>query len=73
MNKWATICRVYWGSHGCSRPRGHDGHHWCCCECVMHPDQDSGCVGTWPYYDDERIVTKFYGEDTEPPARGEGR
>lgn len=23
-------CRVYFGSHGCDHPRGHDGPHECC-------------------------------------------
>lgn len=54
-------CRVYWGSHGCERPRGHDGDHWCdCCECADHPDEDEGCVAGPPYYGPE---TRFYGED----------
>lgn len=22
-------CRVYWGSHGCEKPRGHEGEHMC--------------------------------------------
>jgi hypothetical protein len=22
-------CQVYWGTHGCSLPRGHDGNHYC--------------------------------------------
>lgn len=30
-------CRVYWGSHGCSQPRGHEGLHECdCCTCPDH-------------------------------------
>jgi hypothetical protein len=56
-----TLCRVYWGSHGCDLERGHDGHHFCnCCECTNHPDPDSGCVGAYPYYGPE---TNFYGDD----------
>jgi hypothetical protein len=53
-------CRVYWGSHGCHLGSGHDGDHFCCCECENHPDPDSGCVGAAPYYGDK---TWFYGED----------
>lgn len=54
------LCRVYWGSHGCERPKGHEGDHWCdCCDCEDHPD-DSGCVAGPPYYGAE---TRFYGED----------
>ena len=63
-------CRVYWGSHGCRLDFGHDGHHECghgddyvCCECVNHPDLDSGCVAKFPYYGP---ATRFYGEDSLP-------
>ncbi len=56
-------CKVYWGSHGCDRPQGHEGDHWCdCCECEDHPDPDSGCVAGPPYYGPD---TNFYGEGTE--------
>jgi hypothetical protein len=27
-------CRVYWGSHGCSKQRGHIGLHFCSAGCV---------------------------------------
>lgn len=55
----AAPCRVYWGSHGCERPRGHDGPHWCdCCECDDHPGP--ACVAGPPYYGPE---TLFFGED----------
>jgi hypothetical protein len=64
-------CRVYWGSHGCELPRGHEGDCVCCdepCppgECV-NAGADCTCnVGTPPYYGPE---TRFYGEDVE--ARG---
>lgn len=59
-------CRVYWGSHGCDLPRGHDPvkqPHACdCCECRDH-DRDheaEGCVALPPYYGPG---TKFVGED----------
>jgi hypothetical protein len=56
-------CRVYWGSHGCSFERGHEGDCACdCCECRNHPDPDSGCVARVPYYGK---ITRFYGEDAE--------
>ncbi len=60
-------CRVFWGSHGCERPAGHDGDHWCdCCECEDHPDDES-CVAGPPYYG---VDTDFYGDDVpgwKPP------
>lgn len=57
----AEGCDVYWGSHGCHRPRGHEGPHWCdCCNCEDHPDDDSGCVAGPPYYGDD---TYFWGDD----------
>ncbi|MGW7001400.1 hypothetical protein ACWGCW_00885 [Streptomyces sp. NPDC054933] len=27
-------CRVYWGSHGCHKQRGHLGLHWCSNGCA---------------------------------------
>jgi hypothetical protein len=27
-------CRVFWGSHGCSKQRGHRGLHWCSSGCI---------------------------------------
>jgi hypothetical protein len=27
-------CRVYWGSHGCNKQRGHIGLHYCSTACV---------------------------------------
>ena len=56
-------CEVYWGSHGCARPHGHEGDHWCdCCECDDHPADDAGCVAGPPYYGPD---TRFYGDDAE--------
>lgn len=62
-------CRVYWGSHGCMHPRGHDPalpHECDCCECPegRHPDPDAGalCVARPPYYGPD---TRFYGEEAE--------
>lgn len=67
-----TKCRVYWGSHGCSLARGHDGSHACsCCDCpeghhdgiqapTLVDDEDVVCVARAPYYGAE---TRFYGED----------
>ena len=31
-------CRVYWGSHGCSKQRGHIGHHFCSTGCIPCPE-----------------------------------
>lgn len=65
-------CRVYWGSHGCCKQRGHEGDCECdCCDCGEHhpypdwPDEDVLCVAKAPYYGPK---THFYGEDRE--ARG---
>lgn len=61
-------CRVFWGSHGCDRPRGHDGPHLCL-SCWTEGDED-GWVGAPPYYGHgwhlDRYLTPrthFYGED----------
>lgn len=63
----ADGCRVFWGSHGCESHDA-DGAHWCdCCECVNHPDEDSGCVAGPPYYGE---ITRFYGEDATPESVG---
>lgn len=58
----AADCKVYWGSHGCDLPKGHEGHHRCdCCECEDHATKpEAGCVGSFPYYGPK---TTFYGED----------
>lgn len=54
-------CMVFWGSHGCHRPKGHEpaDAHWCvCCECEDHPDDgDVLCVAGPPYYGPD---TEFY-------------
>lgn len=58
-------CRVYWGSHGCDKKRGHRGAHACgCCDCDNHKrdHEDNGCVAKPPYYGPG---TRFYGEDAE--------
>lgn len=65
-----TGCRVYWGSHGCDRERGHEGTCECdCCDCPegTHPNPEPGvlCVAKAPYYGPG---TRFYGEDVA--ARG---
>jgi len=71
-------CRVYWGSHGCTLKRGHNGPH--CCDCAdeggFDPEtreyyDDPGCfnVGAPPYYGPG---TTFYGEDTTAAERGQG-
>lgn len=69
-------CRVYWGSHGCDRPRGHTGPHLCL---SCWTEDEAGWVGAPPYYGPE---TFFYGEDAEsfdgnpaehPRNRSQGR
>lgn len=32
-------CRVFWGSHGCSKQRGHIGQHVCSTGCIPCPEQ----------------------------------
>jgi len=54
MNK-AESCRVYWGSHGCDRPRGHRGPHLCSC-------------GSDGYYEGATPTTNYYGEDVDLAA-----
>jgi hypothetical protein len=53
-----AICRVYWGSHGCDKLRGHAGPH--ICASCYDPKETKGYVGAPPYYGPE---TRFYGED----------
>lgn len=36
----SDTCRVYWGSHGCSLPRGHRGVHLCG---RIYPDPEDDC------------------------------
>jgi len=31
------ICRVFWGSHGCTKQRGHIGQHICSNGCIPCP------------------------------------
>lgn len=65
-------CHIFWGSHGCNLPEGHDGQHWCvsCCR----PDDEAhmlrhetarpsqygtdGCAGSWPYYGEQNMAGK---------------
>ncbi len=55
---------MYWGSHGCDLPRGHDGD--CRCNCADDaPEPGVLNVGAAPYYGPDTV---FYGEDA--PARG---
>ena len=57
-------CRVYWGTHGCHRPRGHAGPH--VCDDCFDPADNEGYVGSWPYYGP---MTHFYGEDVTEADR----
>jgi hypothetical protein len=60
-------CRVYWGSHGCDRPRNHEGD-CVCLDCLydeLGNPEWAAYRGMPPYYGPE---TRFYGEDVE--ARG---
>lgn len=61
QSKAFETCRVYWGSHGCCLPRGHDGT--CVCDCASG-ETPAGVlnVGAAPYYGPD---TGFYGEDVQ--------
>lgn len=72
------FCRTYWGSHGCTLPRGHDGP--CICSCAFD-DEGEFDPKTREYYDDPGVFnvglppyygpdTHFYGEDApaSPPV-----
>lgn len=63
-SKQSDLCDTYWGSHGCFKQRGHEGHHVCtCCEDPSNhatDHLDTGCVGTYPYYGED---TNFFGDD----------
>jgi hypothetical protein len=66
-----TQCQVYWGSHGCHLPRGHEGNHEC-----RDPDETEPHDGVtrdgvdlrtgfqWDLYGDDYPVRTFdiYGE-----------
>lgn len=53
-----TECYVYWGSHGCGRPRGHDGDHECVGELGCdHVVSNSG-------YDQAGFRWGLYGSDS---------
>lgn len=59
------LCRVYWGSHGCRKPRGHEGDCLCLCADERTWRDDVANAGAPPYYGPD---TRFYGEDAV--ARG---
>jgi hypothetical protein len=68
-----TDCRVYWGSHGCRRPRGHDGPHECQCArdahghlLPRHDHEGTLNAGAEPFYGAD---TRFYGEDAKTQGR----
>ena len=64
-------CGVFWGSHGCDLPVGHDGQHVCSC-CPGEPGHTTAsstdrvedvdgvaCVGTWPYYGPDTVFFRL--------------
>ncbi len=64
-------CRVYWGSHGCYKVRGHGGEH-ICEGCGPPPKITPGLAAYWgcvPAHDGVADVTLdapiFFGEDVE--------
>ncbi len=50
------MCRVYWGSHGCSKPRGHTGIHFCGRGCWI-PDVTTVFFGEDAIPNDLRYIT----------------
>lgn len=59
----AALCNTFWGSHGCDRPRGHDGPHICGSE-----SKDGPCSQV-SYEDGEWVLRYWYidtGELSEP-------
>lgn len=56
-------CRVYWGSHGCSLERGHDGPHICSCAI------EEGRTVTQPRY--EVLICPVCLEQVGEPNREE--
>jgi hypothetical protein len=55
-----SVCRVYWGTHGCDLPFGHEGPHLCTTCYDPEDPEDEAYVGAPPYYGPD---TLFYGED----------
>ena len=33
------VCQTFWGSHGCSKQRGHIGQHICSSDCTRCPEE----------------------------------
>jgi hypothetical protein len=65
-------CRVYWGSHGCDKVRGHGGEHICTgcgpCYSSLKPGLDA-YWGVMVHHHGPADITLdpqyFYGEDVE--------
>jgi hypothetical protein len=64
-------CRVYWGSHGCAKVRGHGGEH-ICQGCGPPPSMTPSLAAYWEYVSAHAGVADvtldspiFYGEDVE--------
>lgn len=69
MSALGNNCRVFWGSHGCELPRGHQGRHVCGDEagpcCGLNPD---GTVAYWDdatreWSDTDMVNQGIFGED----------
>jgi hypothetical protein len=59
MTRLHRTCRVFWGTHGCRKLRGHTGLHQCVChESPYHSIMTSEGLLYW----------SFYGEDVELAA-----
>lgn len=58
------ICRVYWGSHGCSKPRGHTGIHFCSSGCII-PNEETKFFGEDIVPGDTRIVVRAVPTEQE--------
>ena len=76
-------CRVYWGTHGCDKRRGHRGSHYChCCrlpllahaaEYLLSFTYRKGHRQLWSgcvgRWPYYGRITKFYGEDAPANRR----
>jgi hypothetical protein len=57
MKGYEDECRVYWGTHGCCLPRGHDGPHRC--TCADDPEEPGILnVGAPPYSEKRKKITE---------------
>lgn len=80
------LCRTFWGSHGCSLPRGHEGLHTCGAAddeddpaeeegdglCGQHRNTETGGETRWWTYPDDEDQPEHWGDWMESyPSFGE--